>query len=88
MSNLNMKLALILGALVAVVLASVLNSTAFAQGEDEDATPAKKVTRRYPGGGDEQPLTVQQTLPLSARYPDQPRPTPATGVTNGDATQD
>ena len=88
MSALYMKLALILGAFVAVVLATV-SSMAFAQGEDEDAAPAKKVTRRYPGGGDEQPLTVQSTLALSTRYPDQPRPTPSSGASaNDEASHD
>lgn len=84
MSALNIKLALILSAFVAVVLAS----TAFAQGEDEDSTAVKKVVRRYPGGGDEQPVTVQSTLALSTRYPDQPRPTPNTGAAPETATHD
>jgi hypothetical protein len=76
-SKLNFSLALILGAFVAVVLASVLATTAFAQGEDaDDVAAAKKMNRRYPGGQDEQALTVQNSLPLPTRYPDAPRPTP------------
>lgn len=73
MSKLNFNLALILGLFVAVVLAS----TGYAQGDEDETTQVKKVTRKYAGGQDEQPLTVQTSLPLSTRYPDAPRPTPS-----------
>lgn len=81
MSQLNFKLAVVLSLFVAAVVAS----TAMAQGEDDEAQPAKKANRNYAGGQDEQALTVQPTLVVPGRTLDTPRATP---IGSGAAAQD
>lgn len=59
------------------LLAVVVTPFAYAQNEEsEEARQAaeKAKRRRYPGGRDEQELTVQAVLPVTTRYPESPKP--------------
>ncbi len=77
------KFSVLFSALMMVAATSVVASFAQSQPEETDEARAameKAKHRRYPGGRDEQELTVQTVLPVVTRYPESPKaavaPTP------------
>ena len=60
----------------AFVVANGLSTLARAQDESEEArvNAERAKHRRYPGGRDEQELTVQAVLPQPTRNPEAPKP--------------
>ena len=65
-----------LGLFFATVLWLLTASFAYAQADDNDearSAAEKAKHRRYPGGRDEQELTVQTVLPVMTRYPEAPK---------------
>lgn len=66
----------IISAVFCFALVTSLAEVALAQNEDSDdsrITAEKAKHRKYPGGRDEQELTVQATLPQTSHYPEAPK---------------
>lgn len=66
----------------------LFGSLAGAQADDTDEAriAAEKAKRRkYPGGRDEQELTVQAVLPATTRYPEAPKAAPAPTAAGSEA---
>jgi hypothetical protein len=64
--------------LLAVIgLSSDLANAQNEESEEGRSASDKAKRRRYPGGKDEQELTVQAVLPVTSRYPQDPKVAPA-----------
>lgn len=85
-------LALVLGLTLASALCTeICGGIAHAQNEEsEEARQASEKAKRrhYPGGRDEQELTVQAVIPQPTRYPQDPKPEAAGAKKQQEAPSD
>ncbi len=61
-----------------VVLSGVASRAQTDESEESRQASEKAKRRRYAGGKDEQELNVQALLPVTSRYPVDPKPLPVT----------